>query len=126
MFAAIFQPNFVLLGLEFLFLFHLQQRMRISFVQRIIAFGLALFLISCNQEENYVPIVESPVSVDLTQVPYPNLSEYKFFDGPLKELKPAVGLLSCLQIMRANRVTFGCPKELKRVLFRQMQFWNCP
>jgi uncharacterized repeat protein (TIGR03806 family) len=93
MFAAIFQPNFVLLGFEFLFLFHLQQRMKISFVQRIIAFGLALFLISCNQEENYVPIVESPVSVDLTQVPYPNLSEYKFFDGPLKELKPAVGLL---------------------------------
>ena len=43
MFAAIFQPNFVLLRMEFLFLFHLQLRMKISFVQRIIAFGLALF-----------------------------------------------------------------------------------
>lgn len=48
-----------------------------------------IFLIACNadQESEYTSV--SPVSVDLTQVPYPKLSDYKFFEGPLKNLKPS-------------------------------------
>jgi uncharacterized repeat protein (TIGR03806 family) len=49
-------------------------------------------LSSCsNSEDNYVPV--SPVVVDLTQVPYPKLSDYKFFDGLLKDQKPALNVL---------------------------------
>ena len=33
------------------------------------------------------------VSVDLTKVPYTNLSEYHFFDGDIKEQKPNLGVL---------------------------------
>ena len=53
----------------------------------------ALLVSSCQQESDYLPVEESPVVVNLAEVPYPNLSMYKFFDGPMKDLKPAVGLL---------------------------------
>ncbi len=42
-------------------------------------------------EEEYVPI--SPVSVDLTLVPYPTLSAYNFFEGPIKDQVPALNVL---------------------------------
>ena len=53
-------------------------------------------IISCSKSddekpEEYIPI--SPVQVDLTQVPYSKLSEYKFFDGPIKNQKPALDVL---------------------------------
>lgn len=59
---------------------------------------LFIFLIvSCSDSEegqDYTPIAEtSPVTVDLTQVPYPKLSDYKFFEGTLKNLKPALDVL---------------------------------
>lgn len=44
-----------------------------------------------DEEEEYTPV--SPVTVDLTKVPYATLSEYKFFDGALKDQKPALGVL---------------------------------
>jgi len=57
-------------------------------------FGIiALLLGSCNNDDAYITVEESPVVADLTAVPYPNLSMYKFFMGPMKDLKPAVGLL---------------------------------
>jgi hypothetical protein len=34
------------------------------------------------------------VVCDLSQVPYPKLSDYHFFDGELKNLQPALGVLS--------------------------------
>ena len=40
-----------------------------------------------------MPVPVSPVVANLAEVPYPNLSMYKFFEGPMKDLKPAVGLL---------------------------------
>lgn len=48
-----------------------------------------IFLIACNSDEEseYTPV--SPVKVDLTQVPYPKLSDYKFFEGALKNLTPS-------------------------------------
>lgn len=62
----------------------------------LIAMFLALF-ISCSDEdggeEYIIPEPESPVVVDLTQVPYPKLSDYKFFEGDMKALEPALGVL---------------------------------
>lgn len=39
------------------------------------------------EEEPYFPV--SPVVLDVADAPYPKLSDYKFFDGPMKDLKPA-------------------------------------
>jgi uncharacterized repeat protein (TIGR03806 family) len=55
---------------------------------------LITILYSCSnsdEAEQYVPV--SPVVVDLTQVPYPKLSDYKFFTGDMKEQLPALGLI---------------------------------
>lgn len=35
----------------------------------------------------------SPVNFDINQIPYDNLSEYNFFEGPLKDLNPVYGVL---------------------------------
>ena len=53
----------------------------------------SIFFSSCsnNNEEEYIPI--SPVTVDLTLVPYPKLSDYKFFEGQLKNLTPSLNVL---------------------------------
>ncbi len=70
--------------------------------QRLIVVLLVSFLpffISCNDDDdNYVPIVptvalESPVILDLTQVPYAKLSDYKFFEGVIKNLTPSYGVI---------------------------------
>lgn len=47
---------------------------------------------SCTKEE-YVTIDSKPVVADLTQVPYPKLSDYNFFEGALKNLKPSFGVI---------------------------------
>jgi len=55
---------------------------------------LLLFLsfLSCGPDDpDYVPI--SPVSVDLTKIPYANLSEYKFFDGEMKNQAPSLDVI---------------------------------
>ncbi len=73
--------------------------MKYSTHLRLWALGLAgILMISCsdNDNEQYLivpPAPESPVIVDLTQVPYQNLSEYKFFEGALKDQKPAYGVI---------------------------------
>lgn len=49
-------------------------------------------VLSCNSsDEEYTPV--SPVNLDLTLVPYPKLSDYKFFKGEIKNLTPALGVL---------------------------------
>lgn len=51
-------------------------------------FSLFFTLLSCgSDDDNYEPI--SPVVVDLSLVPYPKLSDYKFFEGALKNQEPA-------------------------------------
>ncbi|HRN99018.1 MAG TPA: hypothetical protein PLA69_06885, partial [Flavobacterium sp.] len=56
-----------------------------------------VFAVSCSDDDGddgyIVPDPESPVVVNLTQVPYPKLSDYKFFDGEMKALVPALGVL---------------------------------
>jgi uncharacterized repeat protein (TIGR03806 family) len=62
----------------------------------LIIFSLAFVIFSCStsEDDDYTPIAPvSGVSVDLTQVPYQKLSDYKFFTGELKNLEPAEGLL---------------------------------
>ena len=56
------------------------------------AISLLIFF-SCtdNDDEEYIPV--SPVTVDLTQVPYPNLSDYHFFEGEMKNQVPSLDVL---------------------------------
>jgi len=60
---------------------------------RLIALLIVLIANSSCTKEEYVPIDSKPVVADLTQVPYPKLSDYHFFEGALKNLKPAFGVL---------------------------------
>jgi uncharacterized repeat protein (TIGR03806 family) len=68
-------------------------------------FFLTLLLLSCslNGDEQYVDIsddankesisVNGPVRFDLSQAPFPKLSDYHFFVGPLKNQKPGYKVL---------------------------------
>lgn len=49
---------------------------------------LILTLSSCASDDSEYEEI-SPVEVDLTLVPYPKLSDYKFFEGEMKNLEPA-------------------------------------
>ena len=79
-----------------------------------------LFLISfqscSDNDDEYIAV--SPVIVDLTQVPFPKLSDYKFFEGDLKDQNPALNVLPYepvvlfLQIMHIKKGLSGCPMEL--------------
>ena len=48
-------------------------------------------IIGCSDDDEYIPV--SPVTVDLTQVPYPKLSDYKFFEGDMKNQIPSLNVL---------------------------------
>lgn len=53
--------------------------------------SISLFIYACsddNDDNEYTPV--SPVIVDLTQVPFPNLSDYKFFEGQMKNQTPSL------------------------------------
>ena len=52
---------------------------------------ISIFIACSDQEDEYVPV--SPVVVDLTQVPYPKLSDYKFFEGEMKNQIPSLNVL---------------------------------
>ncbi len=52
-----------------------------------------LTLLSCKDDNENEYIEVSPVVADLTAVPYPKLSDYKFFKGDIKNLDPAFGVL---------------------------------
>ncbi|MES2863328.1 MAG: hypothetical protein V4666_04360 [Bacteroidota bacterium] len=57
---------------------------------------IVFLLFSCNNDdtkEEYVDIPTSPVKVDLTQVPYPKLSDYHFFDGDMKNQIPSLNVI---------------------------------
>jgi len=50
------------------------------------------FHTSCsNQDDEYKAV--SPVVVDLTQVPYQKLSDYKFFEGDIKLQNPSLNVI---------------------------------
>lgn len=68
-------------------------------IQKIAFLVLLVFLsffyaCSSSEEEQYVETPpRSPVVMDLTTVPYPKLSDYKFFEGELKNLTPSYGVI---------------------------------
>src|SRR5688572_11812966 len=54
--------------------------------------SFAVFL-SCGSDDSGDYKEVSPVVLDLTAVPYPKLSDYKFFVGEMKNLQPAYKVL---------------------------------
>ncbi|MGL2963703.1 hypothetical protein ACSVH2_07785 [Flavobacterium sp. RSB2_4_14] len=52
---------------------------------------LSIFIACTDQDDEYTPV--SPVVVDLTQVPYPKLSDYKFFEGEMKNQIPSLNVI---------------------------------
>jgi uncharacterized repeat protein (TIGR03806 family) len=66
-------------------------------------FTLGIYSCSLNNDEDYIPIsnqanknggsITGPINLDLTQVPLPKLSDYRFFVGTLKDQKPAYKVL---------------------------------
>lgn len=68
----------------------------------VTALVLTITTFSCSQDDDaeYVnvagknaPQLSGPINIDLTQVPLPKLSDYRFFIGALKEQKPAYKVL---------------------------------
>ncbi len=54
----------------------------------------SIMLFSCNDDDsNYTEIPVSPVVVNLSQVPYSKLSDYKFFNGEIKNQIPSLDVL---------------------------------
>ncbi len=68
-------------------------------IRAIIFFLIIISVLSCSEDENYVPVevVEepqiSPVVFDLDAVPYSTLSAYNFFEGNIVEQSPVYGVL---------------------------------
>ena len=60
---------------------------------KLLFIGILLLLISCNSSDDYTALPQTPVVIDLTQVPYPKLSDYKFFEGELNNLTPSYGVI---------------------------------
>jgi uncharacterized repeat protein (TIGR03806 family) len=64
----------------------------------LLTLGIITLIFSCNNddtkvEEQYVNIPTSPVTVDLTQVPYSKLSDYHFFEGEIKNQNPSLNVI---------------------------------
>ena len=58
-----------------------------------ILFSIILLSSSCSIEDKYAPINEY-ANIDLSQVPFTNLSDYGFFAGDMNALNPAQGVYS--------------------------------
>ncbi|WP_293896354.1 hypothetical protein [Flavobacterium sp.] len=66
--------------------------MRKYYILSIPIFLLFIVFIACSDKDDvYTPI--SPVVVDLTSVPYPKLSDYKFFEGDIKNQIPSLNVI---------------------------------
>jgi uncharacterized repeat protein (TIGR03806 family) len=66
----------------------------IKCIKRLVFIGLISIIVSCNTlDDSYIPVPVSPAVVDLTQVPYQKLSDYKFFEGDLKNMSPSYGVV---------------------------------
>ncbi|OYQ37205.1 hypothetical protein CHU92_08690 [Flavobacterium cyanobacteriorum] len=61
------------------------------FLKTLFLLGAFAILSSCgSDDDDYVPVTPvSPVQLDLAAVPYNKLSEYKFYEGAMKNLQPA-------------------------------------
>ncbi|MFN7044379.1 MAG: hypothetical protein ACK4M1_04215 [Flavobacterium sp.] len=57
----------------------------------IISISLLIYACTSDNDDEYTPV--SPVIVDLTQVPYTKLSDYKFFEGEMKNQIPSLNVI---------------------------------
>lgn len=57
----------------------------------VLLIAVTIFYSCSDNDDEYTPI--SPVVVDLTQVPYPKLSDYHFFEGDLKDQIPSLNVI---------------------------------
>lgn len=58
--------------------------------------SIVVSLFSCNNDDSkqdYVDIPTSPVTVNLSQVPYPKLSDYHFFNRDMKNQTPSLNVI---------------------------------
>jgi uncharacterized repeat protein (TIGR03806 family) len=60
-------------------------------LKTLLFLSLFIALTSCGDDEEYKKV--SPVQLDLEGVPYPKLSDYKFFEGDMKDQAPAYKVL---------------------------------
>ncbi len=64
---------------------------RLYVLKTLLFLSLFIALTSCGEDEEYKKV--SPVQLDLSAVPYPKLSDYKFFEGEMKNQEPAYKVL---------------------------------
>ena len=67
--------------------------MRKYYLPSIFLLLFTLLIISCSKSDDEEYVAVSPVVVDLSTVPYPKLSDYKFFDGDIKNQNPSLNVL---------------------------------
>src|SRR5690606_36703361 len=96
-----------------------------------------IFVFACSKDDNdtYIPIepeVESPVVMDLTQVPYQKTSYYVMFEGELKKHKPVYRVLPFQPIITlltdyALKKSIVCmSKDSKALYTSDSKFINFP
>jgi uncharacterized repeat protein (TIGR03806 family) len=59
----------------------------------IVLLFIIFYSCSTSEDNDYTPIEVSPVVMNLADVPYANLSEYKFFKGEIKNQLPSYGVI---------------------------------
>ena len=56
--------------------------MKKYYLKSLLSLFTLILIVSCSdKDDNYIAV--SPVTVDLTQVPYQKLSDYHFFEGAM-------------------------------------------
>lgn len=67
--------------------------MKKYYILSIAILTLIIIFTACSSNDDpYVPV--SPVTVDLTLVPYPKLSDYHFFEGDIKNQVPSLNVIA--------------------------------
>ncbi|MES2410449.1 MAG: hypothetical protein V4535_03295 [Bacteroidota bacterium] len=61
------------------------------FLTAAVLLAFTIFISCSDKDDEYIPV--SPVTVDLTLVPYPKLSDYKFFQGDIKDQIPSLNVI---------------------------------
>lgn len=62
-------------------------------ISKLFFLSFLTVLFSCCSDDNGDYVEVTPVVLDITQVPYPKLSDYNFFSGDIKNLSPVYGVI---------------------------------
>ena len=66
--------------------------MKKYYLKSLLSLFTLILIVSCSdKDDNYIAV--SPVTVDLTQVPYQKLSDYHFFEGAMKNQIPTLNVI---------------------------------